>query len=318
VSSPAPRALRLSVTDRCNFRCLYCMPADGVAKLRHDELPSLEQLAKAVSWLAAECRVERVKLTGGEPLVRSGIEGLVRRLAATPGIEEVSMTTNGAMLAGRAAALAGAGLARVNISLDSLDPVRFAELTRGGRLQETLAGIEGAIAAGLTPVKINAVLRRSCWREEVPRLLDFAADNGVELRFIELMRTGTERDWATAEQVCADEVIGWLSREGSIKEMPAPRSAPARGSVVGWRGRLIRVGWITSVSEPFCGRCNRLRLDARGTLRRCLMDHRSLPLIEMIEESSGPDVARRVAAYLEAKLPPESMDTPLTMNALGG
>jgi cyclic pyranopterin phosphate synthase len=294
------------------------MPADGVAKLRHDELPSLELLAKAVRWLAEECGVERVKLTGGEPLVRSGVEELVRQLAGTPGIAEVSMTTNGALLAGRAAALAGAGLARVNISLDSLEPERFSELTRGGRLEDTLEGIDAALAAGMTPVKVNAVLRRSCWREEVPRLLDFAAGHDIELRFIELMRTGTERDWATAEQICADEVIGWLSRESSITDMPAPRSAPARGTVVGWRGGLIRVGWITSVSEPFCGRCNRLRLDARGMLRRCLMDDRSLPLVRMLEEGAGPELRRLVVSYVDAKHPPDSMDTPLTMNALGG
>ncbi len=318
MGSPARRALRLSVTDRCNFRCLYCMPADGVAKLRHDELPSLEQLAKAVRWLAEECGVDRVKLTGGEPLVRSGVEELVRHLVGTPGIVEVSMTTNGALLAGRAVALAGAGLARVNVSLDSLDPERFAELTRGGRLQETLEGIDAAMAAGLKPVKVNAVLRRSCWREEVPRLMDFAADHDIELRFIELMRTGTEREWAVAELVCADEVIGWLSRRGPIAAMPAPAAAPARGTVVGWRGRMIRVGWITSVSEPFCSRCNRLRLDARGMLRRCLMDDSSLPLVRMIEEVSRPELRRQVASYLEARLPPDSMDTPLTMNALGG
>jgi cyclic pyranopterin phosphate synthase len=132
------------------------------------------------------------------------------------------------------------------------------------------------------------------------------------------MRTGTERDWAAGEQLCADEVMAWLSRRCSISDMPAPRSAPARGSVIGWRGGLIRVGWITSVSEPFCGRCNRLRLDARGILRRCLMDERALPLVAMLEGDRGEELLRRVAAYLDAKVPPGSMETPLTMNALGG
>jgi cyclic pyranopterin phosphate synthase len=318
VSSPAHRALRLSVTDRCNFRCLYCMPADGVEKLRHDELPSLEKLAQAIRWLVDEFGVDRVKLTGGEPLVRSGVEELVRKLAATQGIEEVSMTTNGALLEGQAAALASAGLARVNVSLDSLDPKHFATLTRGGRLEDTLRGIDAALAAGLTPVKVNAVLRRSCWREEVPRLLDFAQHHDTELRFIELMRTGTERDWTAEEQVCADEVVAWLSRSAFITKLPTPRSSPARRTLVDWRGEGVHVGWITSVSNPFCDHCNRLRLDARGRLRRCLMDGSSLPLVDMLEDSDGPELSRRVAAYLDSKVPPRSMETPLTMNALGG
>jgi cyclic pyranopterin phosphate synthase len=294
------------------------MPATGVPKVRHDELPSLEKLTHAIRWLARECRVDRVKLTGGEPLVRSGVVGLVRALAAVPGIEEVSMTSNGALLSYHASALARAGLARVNVSLDSLDPKRFFTLTRGGKLQDVLDGIEAARTAGLTPLKINAVLHRSSWREEVPRLFEFAAARDIELRFIELMRTGTERAWAAGEQIGADEVSTWLRQRATMSDLPTTESAPARMTLVGWRGKELRVGWITSVSEPFCDRCNRLRLDARGRLRRCLMDGSYLPLVDMLDDGAGEDVRRQVEGYLAGKHPPQEMDTPLTMNTLGG
>jgi cyclic pyranopterin phosphate synthase len=294
------------------------MPASGVPKVRHDELPSLESLASAIGWLAREFNVDRVKLTGGEPLVRAGVVELVRELVTIPGIEEVSMTSNGVLLPYHASALARAGLARVNISLDSLDPKRFFTLTRGGRLQDVLDGIEAARAAGLTPLKINAVLHRSDWRDELPRLFDYAAARDIELRFIELMRTGTEREWAAGEQVGADEVAAWLHERASVTDLAGPETAPARMTLVGWRGRQVRVGWITSVSDPFCDRCNRLRLDARGRLRRCLMEERSLPLVELLAEGAGEEVRRQVALYLEGKRPPCVMDTPLTMNTLGG
>jgi len=294
------------------------MPAIGVPKVPHDDLPSLEKLTHAIRWLAREFEVDRVKLTGGEPLVRSGVVELVRALAMIPGIEEVSMTSNGALLSYHASALARAGLARVNVSLDSLDPKRFFTLTRGGRLQDVLDGIEAARAAGLTPLKINAVLHRSGWRDEIPRLLDFVSGRDIELRFIELMRTGTERAWAAGEQIGADEVSTWLRQRASMSDLPAPGSAPARMTLVGWRGKEIRVGWITSVSEPFCDRCNRLRLDARGRLRRCLMDDSYLALVDMLDDGADEDVRRQVAGYLAGKNPPQEMDTPLTMNTLGG
>jgi cyclic pyranopterin phosphate synthase len=294
------------------------MPASGVPKVRHDELPSLESLAGAIRCLAREFNVDRVKLTGGEPLVRAGTIDLVRELVSIPGIEEVSMTSNGVLLPYHAPALARAGLARVNVSLDSLDPKRFFTLTRGGRLQDVLDGIEAALKAGLTPLKINAVLHRSGWRDELPRLFDYAAARGIDLRFIELMRTGTEREWAAGEQIGADEVTAWLHERAFITDLAAPGNAPARMTLVGWRGKQVRVGWITSVSDPFCDRCNRLRLDARGRLRRCLMEERSLPLVELLAEGTEEDARRQVAAYLEGKRPPCAMDTPLTMNTLGG
>jgi cyclic pyranopterin phosphate synthase len=149
-------------------------------------------------------------------------------------------------------------------------------------------------------------------------LLDFAAGRDIELRFIELMRTGTERAWAAAEQVEAGEVSAWLRQRAAMTDLPTPATSPARRTLVGWRGKEVRVGWITSVSEPFCGRCNRLRLDARGWLRRCLMDNKSLPLVDLLDSSAQEQVRRQVVGYLGGKLPPRAMDTPLTMNTLGG
>ena len=189
----SPRLLRLSVTDRCNLRCRYCMPEQGVPKVAHAALLSLERLAEVARWLCQRVEIERIKLTGGEPLVRSGVDRLIGLLRAIPGVREVSLTTNGSLLARQVEALQAAGLRRVTVSLDSLDASRYRELTRGGRVEDALAGISAALSAGLTPVKLNAVLQQSTWTRDVPRLLDYTAANGLELRFIELMRTGTEK-----------------------------------------------------------------------------------------------------------------------------
>lgn len=310
-------SLRVSVTDRCNLRCAYCMPEPGPASLPARELPSLEVLAGAVSWVVARCAVDRVKLTGGEPLVRDGLPAFVSAVAAIPGVREVSMTTNGTRLRRFAPALAEAGLKRVNVSLDTPDPLRFASLTRGGRVEEVLDGIDAAREAGLAPVKINAVLRRSAFREDVPALLDLAAERDLELRFIELMRTGTEAAWAASEYVAGSDVRAWLTRQALVELMPSLGSSPARLSRVPWRGVELTVGWIDPVSHAFCGACERLRLDARGGLRRCLMDDATLPLGEMLaRREDGLDDP--VAAYLAAKRPPARMAIAEAMAAIGG
>lgn len=308
--------LRLSVTDRCNLRCRYCMPARGVPKVPHRALPTLEELSTVVKWLASELGVSTVKLTGGEPLAREGIETLVTLLASIPGIVEISMTTNGTLLARRALELRRAGLRRVNVSLDTLDERRFALLTRGGRLGDALTGIEAALDAGLAPVKINTVLLASSWREDVPDLLDLAASHDLELRLIELMRTGTEAAWAEGELVTAALVRSWLERHGTVTELAARPTSPARRTRVRWRNREVTVGWITPRSHPFCDGCNRLRLDARGRLRRCLMDPLALDLAPLI--SGDTDLARALRDYLDGKLPPREMASRLPMAAVGG
>lgn len=308
-----PFLLRLSVTDRCNLRCRYCMPASGPRVVPRQALASLEELAAATEWLARYLPVERVKLTGGEPLVRSGVVDLVRKLRTIPTVREISATTNGTLLARLAAPLAEAGLDRVNVSLDTLDEDRFTTLSRGGRLSETLDGIDAACAAGLTPVKLNSVLLADTWRQDVPALLDFASERGFEVRFIELMRTGTEASWAKSHLVEVGTVRQGLACVGS----PLPASGPARREVITWRGRSVRVGWISPMSHPFCGDCTRLRLDARGRLRRCLMDAAAFPLVEELrnhEENMQP----RLEAYLAAKQPPSTMGLELPMATVGG
>lgn len=319
-----PRTLRVSVTGRCNFRCRYCAPAARGGRAANERLASLDDLAGAALWLIREAGVRRVKVTGGEPLLRRGLEEFVARIAAVA--VEVSLTTNGALLASRARALAAAGLARVNVSLDSVDEERFGRLSGGGRLADTLAGIDAALEAGLRPVKLNAVLHRTGWHCYVPGLLDFAAGRGLELRFIELLRSGGDPRWEAAEFLAAGEVETWLEAQSGLAALPvsAPvpgggaASAPARLTRVTWRGRELTLGWITPRSHPFCAACDRLRLDARGELRRCLMDAQTLPLAALLR-AGGPDGARRqFTEYLSGKRAPPAMDAPLPMTTIGG
>ncbi len=315
---PGPRVLRLSLTDRCDLRCRYCLPAGPVPFAPPAGLASDAELLRAVAWLVEHAGVDRLKLTGGEPLLHRGVVAFTRRAAALPGLREVSMTTNGTRLARHAAALRSAGLARVNVSLDTLDPQRFAALTRGGDVRRVLAGIAAARDAGLAPVKLNAVLRRSGWHDDVPALLDFAAGEGLEIRFIELMRTGTERAWAEAEFVPADEVRALLEREGRLQPLPTPPAAPARRTLAHWRGQPVALGWITPVSHAFCGACDRLRMDAAGRLHRCLMDPSSLALVGLLR-ADGPEAAlAEVDRYMTAKLPPAAMNTSAPMRGIGG
>lgn len=316
-TTPVVRLLRLSVTDRCNFRCRYCMPARGIPPVSHSDLLSLENLAEMVNWLAHQLPVQRVKFTGGEPLVRKGIEKLVASVAAIPNISEVSLTTNGSLLAGNAWSLKACGLSRVSVSLDSLDENRFADLSRGGKLKHTLKGIEAALKAGLTPLKLNTVLQRSSWQEDVPQLLDFASDKGLEIRFIELMRMGTEREWADAEFIPVGEVQRWLGEHSPVVPLAAPAGVPAQLSQVHWNGRYVRVGWISPRSHPFCRSCERVRLDARGRLRRCLMDASLLDLLSLRKVSNSH--AREILShYLAGKFAPQGMDSQYMMSQIGG
>lgn len=313
---PRLRVLRLSVTDLCNFRCRYCMPAGGVPKISHRDLMPLERLASNVKWLVLHAGIERVRLTGGEPLVRQGIERLVANLASFPGIREVSLTTNASLLESHAISLKAAGLKRVNVSLDSLDKDAFAQITRGGKLERTLAGIEAAVAAGLTPIKLNAVLQRSNWKQEVPRLLDYAATKGFEIRFIELMQTGTERAWCESEYISTDEVCSRLGVE--VTAMKEQTQAPAKNTLLNWHGTLVNVGWITPRSHPFCSRCERLRVDAQGRLRRCLMDPSTFDLTHALETLQDPAAEWEFQSYIAGKVAPLSMNSSFAMSQIGG
>jgi len=317
VASPLRlRLLRLSVTDRCNFRCRYCMPQQGVPKVAHHDLLPLESLVEMVEWLVVHAGIERVRLTGGEPLMRQGVERLIASLSGIAGVQEISLTTNGSLLPRMAWGLKASGLSRVNISLDSLDDGRFAEVTRGGNLQSTLGGIAAAWEAGLTPIKLNTVLRRSTWKQEVPLLLDYAAQTGFEIRFIELMRTGTERAWCETEFVSVDEVCEGLGAE--IVPVDEQTRASARRTVVNWHGSCVAVGWITPRSHPFCSRCDRLRMDARGQIRRCLMDPVQIDMFRLLRENASRAALGKFDSYIAGKIPPRSMDSAFAMSQVGG
>jgi cyclic pyranopterin phosphate synthase len=309
-------SLRVSVTERCDFRCQYCRT--GLEREPADRtLPPLSRLAATASWTIRRLGVTRVKITGGEPLLRPGVVELVRDLSADTGVVEVSMTTNGTRLAALAADLARAGLSRVNVSLDTLDASRFRELTRGGALDSVIAGVDAALGAGLAPVKLNAVLRCSSFESDVPALLEFASRRGLEVRFIELMRTGPAAAFARGEFVSSWEVRERLGFEG-VLEPAGTFAGPARRLRMRFRGAEIVTGWIEPVSHSFCGGCRRLRLDPRGCLRRCLMDPEPFPLLGRLEAGEGAGLEENVELFLEGKRPPLSFETPRSMAAIGG
>ena len=313
---PQLQLLRLSVTNLCNFRCRYCMSSEGIPMLAHGDALALEDLAGLVTWLSTYAGINRVRITGGEPQVRPGIERLIADVSALSGVREVSMTTNGSLLSKMAGSLKTAGLSRVNVSLDSLDEDRFKEVTGGGDLKRTIAGIDAAQDAGLTPIKLNAVLQRSTWKREVPRLLDYAASTGFEIRFIELMRTGTEVSWCETGLISVDEVCRGLGAE--ILPVEEQTQAPARRTLVNWRGTLVLVGWITPRSHPFCSGCERLRMDARGQIRRCLMDPTTFDLPHTLKVRHGPAAQREFQSYIAGKVPPRSMNHAFAMSQIGG
>jgi cyclic pyranopterin phosphate synthase len=261
--------------------------------------------------------VTRVKVTGGEPLLRPGVVGFVRDLSTDSGVAEVSMTTNGTRLPVLAAGLARAGLSRVNVSLDTLNPARFRELTRGGALERVTAGIDAAVAAGLAPVKLNAVLRRSSFEDDVPALLEFASEKGLEVRFIELMRTGSGAAFAGGEFVSSREVRERLGLAGAL-EPAGTQAGPARRLRVRFRGTEVVTGWIEPVSHSFCGGCRRLRLDARGDLRRCLLDPEPFELLGRLEAGEDAGLEDDVDRFLDGKRPPLSFETARSMAAIGG
>ncbi len=258
--------LRVSLTDRCNLRCSYCMPAEGLAWLPKPELLTDSELVRLVAIAVAE-GVREVRLTGGEPLLRPGLPVIIAALAALRPRPSISLTTNGIGLDRLAAPLAAAGLDRVNVSLDTLDADRFRRITRRDRLPDVLAGLRAARAAGLTPVKVNAVLQRGLNEDDGVPLLRWAVDEGYELRIIEQMPLDAQHSWRRDAMITADEVLDRLGAEFELTpEGDAGRgSAPAETWLV--NGGPTRVGIIASVTRPFCGTCDRVRLTADGQLR---------------------------------------------------
>ena len=270
--------LRLSVIDKCNLRCTYCMPAGGLPWLPAAQLMTPAEITRIVRVGVEQLGVTELRLTGGEPLVRADLEDIIAGIRATHPDLPVSLTTNGIGLAARAQGLAEAGLTRINISLDSLDAATFRTLARRDRLTEVLAGAEAAAAAGLSPVKINAVLMRGINDHEAPDLVEWAVARGFELRFIEQMPLDAQHAWDPESMVSAAEVHELLARRFTLTPLPeADRgSAPAERFLVD--GGPATVGIIASVTRPFCGACDRTRLTADGQVRNCLFSRRETDL----------------------------------------
>ena len=259
------RDLRISVTDRCNFRCTYCMPEEGMQWLPKDDVLTFEELERVARVLVERHGIRSIRLTGGEPTVRAHLPVLVAKLAALP--VDLSLTTNGATLRTVAPGLVDAGLQRVNVSLDSLRPERFAELTRRDQLDDVLDGIDAALEAGLTPVKVNVVVVRGVNDDELVDLARFGRERGVIVRFIEWMPLDGGDAWTNEQVVTQAEII---ERIGAVFPLEAVR----RGSEPAERFRYLdglgEVGVIPSVTRPFCEQCDRIRLTADGQLRSCL------------------------------------------------
>ncbi|MBN1978137.1 MAG: GTP 3',8-cyclase MoaA [Anaerolineae bacterium] len=292
--------LRISVTDRCNLRCIYCMPPQGVTKRSHAEILRYEEIETVVR-AAATLGITKVRLTGGEPLVRPGIVDLVRMLARVEGIDDLAMTTNAILLNDYAKGLAQAGLRRVNISLDTLRPERFERITRCGKLEEALAGMEAARQAGLEPIKINTVVIREMNDDEVVDLARQTLEPGWHVRFIELMPIGNsmavEGNWrervVTAREI-QEQIEATLGALEPAKVLPG--GGPARYyRLPGAKGTL---GFITPISDHFCHQCNRLRLTADGHLRPCLLSEYEIDLRTPLRE--GADVEHIKTLILQA------------------
>lgn len=282
--------LRLSVTDRCNYRCTYCMPPEGFERAPRDAVLSLEELARVVR-IFARLGVETVRLTGGEPMVRRGLVDLVARIAATEGIRDVAMTTNAELLDHLAAPLRRAGLTRLNVSLDTLDPKRFSELTRGGRLDHVLAGLDAAREAGFERIKLNAVVVRGVNDQELEDLVDFAWSRGMVPRFIELMPLGEAgRMHGRQAVVPIREMRDRLAHR--LGDLPRDGVGPGAGPAVYYpdQDRSDRaVGFIGAVTESFCAGCNRVRVTSEGQLRGCLARPEGSDLRALMREGADDE-----------------------------
>jgi cyclic pyranopterin phosphate synthase len=285
--------LRISVTDRCNLRCTYCMPEEPVWFPR-DEVLSFEEILRIVRALIPR-GVRRFRITGGEPLLRRDIVRLVAMLAETAGVEDLSLTTNGILLAPMARALAHAGLRRINVSLDTLRPERFARIARRDALGRVLDGIGAAAAAGLAPLKINTVLLRGVNDDEAEALVERARDEGWEVRFIEFMPLENGDTWDPGRVVTGGEIRRRIETRWPLEPDTSERpNAPATRFL--FRDGRGSVGFINSVSEPFCDLCSRIRLTSDGKLRVCLYDSRETDLKALVRGGGGDDALRRAVA----------------------
>lgn len=316
--------LRVSLTDRCNLRCTYCMPAEGLDWLPDERILTNSEINRLIAVAVTRLGVEEIRFTGGEPLVRRGLVDIVAAAAALEPRPQLSVTTNGLGLARIAGALADAGLDRVNVSLDTVRAETFAALTLRDRLHDVIEGLAAADAAGLRPVKVNAVLMRGVNDDQAAELLGWCLERGYELRFIEQMPLDAQHGWKRDDMVTAEEILERLEREFTLTPAEEPRgSAPAEKFLVD--GGPGTVGVIASVTRPFCGDCDRVRLTADGQVRNCLFAREESDLRTALRAGAGDDeLAARWRAAVLPKLPGHGIDDVTflqparPMSAIGG
>jgi len=294
------RDLRISVTDRCNFRCTYCMPFDEYQWIQRKEVLSFEEIER-VARLFLGFGIEKVRLTGGEPLVRKDLHRLIARLKRIEGLPDISLTTNGALLADQASALHNAGLRRINVSIDTLRGDRFVALTKRGNLDDVLAGIFAAKKAGMSPIKLNAVVIRGTNDDEILDLVEFARNNGFEMRFIEYMDVGNANAWSLEKTVTKREILDIVHARFPVREVGrAHGSAPAVDYE--FLDGAGEIGIIGSITEPFCSSCTRLRLTADGKLVTCLFAESGFDLKALLRSgASDDDIRTHVAGIWAAR-----------------
>ena len=317
--------LRVSLTDRCNLRCTYCMPPEGLDWLPAPTLLTDAEIVRLTRIAVERLGVTEVRFTGGEPLVRKGLVGIVEQVTALHPRPQVSLTTNGIGLSRIATGLRAAGLDRINVSLDTLIPERFVELARRDRLVDVIDGLAAAAVAGLTPVKVNTVLMRGINDDEAPALLRWCLERGYELRFIEQMPLDAQHGWRRDTMITADEIFAALKTEFDL----APEGEQVRGSAPAEtflvNGGPGRVGVIASVTRPFCGNCDRVRLTADGQVRTCLFAREESDLRGPLRDGATDDeIARRWESAMLTKKPGHGIDDPgflqpvRPMSAIGG
>jgi cyclic pyranopterin phosphate synthase len=317
-SSKPPLTIRISVTDRCQLRCDYCMPAEGVQSFAHEDVLRFEEITTCVARLQESFDVRKVRITGGEPLVRKGIVDLVAMLSGLK-IPDLAMTTNGQRLSEYAASLRDAGLHRVNISLDSLDPSTYGEITRGGCVDATIEGIQAALDADLRPVKLNMIVMRGINDAEVFDVMSFAMEHDCELRFLELMPIGHRAESSDDRFVSSASVRQKLSCKCELEDIPrTPGSSSRRCRVRRADGSEGFVGFISPCTDSFCEDCTRLRLTSDGRLIGCLARRDGIEIRPLLSNTDGDAIKKAVQEVMQCKRSDERFEQPALMTAIGG
>lgn len=293
--------LRISVTDRCNIRCFYCMPAENVQFMKRAELLTFEEIVRFVQIMSAY-GVRKVRITGGEPLVRKNVATLIEQLSSINGIDDIGLTTNGVLLASHAEELKAAGLNRINISLDALNAEKFKEITRRDGYEKVIEGIHAAIQVGFDPVKVNAVSVRGMTESEIVKFGEFALQTGVEIRFIEYMPLDADNAWEREKVLFAHEIREILEAKFGSLTPKSQRDKTAPATQYTFANGQGNIGFIASVSQPFCMSCNRFRLTADGHLRNCLFSLEETSIKDLLRgDASDDDIAQAVIESISQK-----------------